>query len=376
MKHKVPLLLLALTFFCTNACKKDDYLNVESKEELEEKLRQEMDENGLSSLSYCIVKNDQLVLSGALGYADKSISKLATDSTRYLIASVSKTITGVALMQLVDQQLISLDEDINLHLPFSVRNPNYPNEKITYRMLLSHTSSISDEFQDGLVLDCYGTDCAMSLEQFFNAVFTNTGAYHSAQNFTGNAPGTAEEYSNLGSALVGYLVERISQEPFDQYCKTHIFTPLGMNKTEWRLANIPLSELAIPYSSDITNPNPHYTFPDYPNGGLRTTVLDLSKFLRMAIQNGNFNGSEIVSQAAMNEMKTLQFGSDEQCLAFYYSTINGRKLLGHNGGEKGVSTEMYYDPQTNVGVIVFNNDDDTDLEAAVSLLFSYGEKQP
>jgi CubicO group peptidase (beta-lactamase class C family) len=374
MKKHISI-VLAIALLCGwTACRKDDDLNVSSKKELEEKLEAEVARRNLTSIAYCVVKNDALLYSSAQGFADEDANVLATDSTRYLIASVSKTITAVALMQLVEQNLIALDDDVDDFLPFSVRNPSFPNDKITCRMLLSHTSSISDAFQDTQDLDCYGADCPMTLAQFFENVFTPSGSYFSPDNFSEHSPGTQEDYSNLASALLGYLVERISATPFDQYCDDHIFTPLGMHKTEWRLANTPISELAIPYSPDITDPNPHYTFPDYPNGGLRTTVLDLSAFLRAIIQNGTFNGTQILSTASMATMKTLQFGSTEQCLSFYYETINGKRLLGHNGGEKGVSAEMYYDPTTNVGAIVFNNDDDAELGNVISLLLSYGEK--
>jgi CubicO group peptidase (beta-lactamase class C family) len=363
------ILLMGLT-----SCQKEADLSVNSKEELEQKLKAEVENNDLISISYCVVKNDTIVHSGALGFADEKNNKLATDSTRYLVASVSKTVTAVAIMQLVEQNLIGLDDDINLYLPFSVRNPDFPNDKITLRMLLSHTSSISDKSQDNYDLDCFGTDCPMSLEEYFEAVFLSTGQYFSPDNFSNNEPGTVEDYSNLGSALVGFLVERITQIPFDVYCETNIFSPLGMNKTEWRLANTPLSELAIPYSDEITSMNPHYTFPDYPNGGLRTTVLDLSRFLRMVMLNGSFNGVQILSAASMATMKTLQFGSTEQCLAFYYETIKGRRILGHSGGEKGATAEMYYDTNTNVGVIVFSNEEDAALDNILTLLFNYGEK--
>lgn len=375
MKNIISIILLSFLLIISVSCQKDDDHNVNSKEELEEKLKSEVVNNNLVSISYCVVKNDKIIHSGALGFADKINNKLATDSTRYLIASISKTVTAVAIMKLVEQNLIGLDDDINLHLPFSVRNPTFSNDKITLRMLLSHRSSISDEFQETLTLDCYGTDCPMTLENYFKAVFINTGQYFSPNNFSNDKPGTTEDYSNLGSALIGYLVERIAQTPFDLYCKNNIFIPTGMNKTEWRLANTPLSELAIPYSDEIVNPNPHYTFPDYPNGGLRTTVSDLSKFLRMVILNGSFNGTPILSQASMTAMKTLQFGSAEFCLSFYYDTVKGKNVLGHSGGEKGVTTEMFYDTNTNVGVIVFSNEEDAELENIVSLLFNYGEKQ-
>ncbi len=376
MKSKVFIILFNIILFSVLSCQKDDELTVNSKEELETKLKTEFSIKNLTSVSYCVVKNDKILHSGALGLADKTTNKLATDNTRYLVASISKTITAVALMKLVEQNLISLDDDINQKLPFSVSNPNFPNTRITYRMLLSHTSSISDGFQDSSTLYCYGTDCSMTLAQFFDNVFLSTGQYYSKDYFSNNNPGTTEDYSNLATALIGYLVERITQTPFDVYCKNNIFSPLGMTKTEWRLSNTPLVELAIPYSPDIPNPNnPHYTFPDYPNGGLRTNVLDLSKFLRMIIQNGSLNGIQVLSTSSMTSMKTLQFGSTKQCLSFFYETISGKKVLGHSGGEKGVATMMFYDTNTNVGVIVFNNDDYAELDNIFTLLLNYGEKQ-
>lgn len=368
-------MFLCFLLFSNFSCQKDEPVTVKTKEELDAKLQEELDDNNLTSISYCVVKNNKILHSNALGFADEKNRKLSTDTSRYLIASISKTITAVAVMQLIEQNVISIDDDINSFLPFSVRNPHFPNTKITYRMLLSHTSSISDDFQNTLELYCFGTDCSMTLAQFFNEVFIENRTYFSSDNFSKKEPGTKENYSNLAYALLGYLVERIAHTPFDEYCKANIFNPLKMNKTEWRLSNTPLAELAIPYSSDISDPNPHYTFPDYPNGGLRTNVLDLSKFLRAVIQNGTFNGTQLLSSSTMDVMKTLQFGSSEQCISFYYDTNDDRKILGHNGGEMGVSTEMFFDPNTNLGVIVFNNNDDANLETIISLLFNYGENQ-
>jgi CubicO group peptidase (beta-lactamase class C family) len=168
MTTKFGLVLFAFVLLTAAGCKKDN-LTVKSRADLEEKLQREFSDNNLTGVSYCVVKNDRILYSGAQGYADEANNKLATDTSRYLIASISKTITAVALMQLVEQNLIALDDDINNFLPYPVRNPDFPNTPITYRMLLSHTSSISDDFQNTLELDCYGTDCAMTLEQFFSS---------------------------------------------------------------------------------------------------------------------------------------------------------------------------------------------------------------
>ncbi|KPM46759.1 serine hydrolase domain-containing protein [Jiulongibacter sediminis] len=368
------ILLVFLFFNGLMACQPEIDLETNSLEELQQKIQGEAERNGLSSVAYSLVRNEEILISSAWGFADKENKVPATDQTRYLLASVSKTITAVAIMQLVEQKRIHLDDDIMAYLPFPLRNPKFPDSKITYRMLLSHMSSISDRYQSGLDLYCYGTDCPMTLETFFEETFTENGLYYSKNNFSNIEPGTAEDYSNLGSALLGYLVQRITQMPFDEYCKQHIFEVLSMSKTEWRLAKTPLNELAIPYSSETNRANPHYTFPDYPNGGLRSSLHDLSIFLRAIIQDGTFQGHQILSASSMAEMKKFQFGSTEQCLSFYYETINGKKYLGHSGGEMGVTTEMYFDRDTGLGVVLLCNDEDADLENIMALLFHYGEK--
>ena len=372
------LFVLALGIAALNlaACTKKNDVEARTKEELEEKIEEEFKRHGLSSLAYSLVKGEQLLHSGAWGHADKATARPATDSSVYLIASVSKLITGVALMQLVEQGRIALDNDINDNLPFSVRNPNFPQVPITYRMLLSHFSSISDDPLEVVDLDCYGQDCPQTLAQFFEGIFQPTGAYYSADNFSNNRPGSKEDYSNVGSALIGYLVERITQTPFDAYCRQNIFDPLGMNKTSWRLADFQPLDLVVPYSKDIPNPaNPHYTFPDYPNGGLRTTVLDLSFFLRACINGGSLGNARILSAESLSAMSNLQFGATNQALAFYYANIGEKRVLGHDGGEKGSTTALFFAPQSNVGVIVFNSDDDAPLERIIGLLFNYGERQ-
>jgi CubicO group peptidase (beta-lactamase class C family) len=95
------------------------------------------------SISACIIKDDDDIWSKGYGYYDLKNQKESTPYTIYLIASVTKTIVGTALMQLWEQDLFDLDEDVNNYLPFDLRNPNFPEEPITFRMLLSHTSSLN-----------------------------------------------------------------------------------------------------------------------------------------------------------------------------------------------------------------------------------------
>ncbi len=365
--------LIFLSLFL-NGITEEIECNTVSDSDIIGKLRSEMQKEKMTSISFAVFKNDKILLCDALGYADIEKKILASADTRYLTASISKTITCTALLQLYEQNLFSLDDDINSFLPFVVRNPLYPNDKITFRMLLSHYSGISDVNQNKLDLYCYGYDCTMSLAEYFDNVFSPDGKYYSLNNYSKYKPGEKEDYSNLGLALVGFLAERISNQPFDEYCKEHIFQPLGMTKTEWRLASTPQNELAIPYSDYITNSNPHYTFPDYPNGGLMSTAYDLSKFLSAIAIDGSFNGNIILSPQTVNIIKAPQFSSSKQALTFYYIYVNGQRVIGHSGSEMGVTTEMYYNSESNTGVIVLNNDDEINLNKIVSLLFTYANE--
>ncbi len=102
------------------------------------------------SVSSCIIINDSVVWSKAYGIYDIENNKPATPDTLYLMASISKTVTATALMQLYDQGLFDLDDDVNNFLPFSLRNPNFPDIPITFRMILSHRSSLASDNSDRL----------------------------------------------------------------------------------------------------------------------------------------------------------------------------------------------------------------------------------
>ena len=105
-----------------------------------------MDQYHFPGLSACIVKDDQIIWKNVYGYANIEENRLVTDSTLFFLASVSKPVTGTAIMQLWEQGLFNLDDDINNYLPFQVRNPSHPNDPITFQMLLTHTSSIYDNW--------------------------------------------------------------------------------------------------------------------------------------------------------------------------------------------------------------------------------------
>ena len=134
MKHYKYILIL----FSLLSCNKEKIeIDISSQSEVLKIIEAEKNIQNLNSVSFCVIKNDQILWSDAIGYANKEEKIEATPQTRYFIASISKTVTAVAAMQLYEKGLLDLDADVNIYLPFSVKNPKYPDQKITTRMLLS-----------------------------------------------------------------------------------------------------------------------------------------------------------------------------------------------------------------------------------------------
>jgi CubicO group peptidase (beta-lactamase class C family) len=297
---------------------------------------------------------------------------LASDHL-FLLASVSKVVTATALLQLSEDNLFSLDETINDYLPFEVNVPNYP-QSITFRMLLTHTSAIAD----GSALDdqyFYGEDSPNDLGEWLENYLSPNGSYYDAdENFYDFQPGTDYEYSNVGSALIGLLVEEISGVDFNTYCKQHIFSPLGMNETFWRLDEINQT-IVQPYNyrNGQFEEIEHYTFTDYPNGGLRSTGRDMYKFLKAFVSEGVSNGFQLLSAATIDQMLTLQIPNLEDSMGLHLFQLDEENnLWGHDGGEQGVSTIMAFNPNTKVGAIILANQGDADLEEILVEAYKFG----
>ena len=191
-----------------------------------------MDNRDIPGLSAGIVKSDEIVWNNAYGYANIEENIKVENTTLFHTASISKTITGTALMQLYEQDYFELNDPINDYLPFQVDNPNYDTD-ITFQMLVTHTSTIRDNWD---YMPSYEGDSPLSLGYYLEEYLTPGGEfYNSSRNFYNKEPGKGFNYCNVATALVGYLVEIISGMPFDEYCQMHIFDPLDMYETSWFL---------------------------------------------------------------------------------------------------------------------------------------------
>jgi len=198
----------------------------------------------------------------------------------------------------------------------------------------------------------------VSLEQFVTGYFVAGGAYYDgARNFDTQAPATAFHYSNAAIALAGYHVQALSKVPFDDYCREHVFAPLGMTESSYRLASLDPSHVAMQYGSDGTTEIGNDDYPDFPDGELRTSVDQLARFLLMFMNGGTYQGAMILKPETVEQMKTIQYPSvdPDQGLVWYFETRGTRRVLGHNGAVVGVSTRIGFDPATHVGVLLLTN---------------------
>ena len=327
--------------------------------ELDSFIAETMETYHIPAVSACAVKSGEIVWTGAYGYANIAEDIRVADSTLFMLASVSKTITGLALMQLWDEGLFRLDDDINAYLPFDVVNPNFPDSTITFRMLFAHTSSLNDNWS--VMNSTYVSgDSPIHLSEYVRDYFTPGGAYYDASaNFNTWPPGTRWDYCNHGFVLIGYLVETITGTPFDQYCQDSIFVPLGMNETSWFLEGLNIDNVAMPYEyiHGRYHPYGHFGYADYPAGALRTNTLQLARFLIAFMQWGRIDDVRILDSTTVEMMTTIQYPelSSIQGLVWFRGNVGGRQVWRHGGGDRGVSTMLAFCPDEHSGAVVLTN---------------------
>jgi CubicO group peptidase (beta-lactamase class C family) len=277
-----------------------------------------------------------------------------------MLASISKTVIATAVMQAIERSLFDLDDDVNDILPFSVRTPEHPRRAITVRHLLTHTSGIRDRWAvwDDLYAD---GDSPIPLGTFLEGYLVPGGEDYRRTNFFERRPGSRYRYSNVGASLAAFLVEAASGVGFDAWSTTNIFEPLGMDRAGWHLADVPATDVAMPYRwSERTGryvATGQYGYPDYPDGALRTTASQLARHLGMMMNGGEWTGARILARDTVREMLRSQIPDTTygQGLLWYRTRSRGRTLIGHNGGDRGVATVAFYDRDDDLGVVVLAN---------------------
>lgn len=358
--------------------------------EIDALVTSQMAEADLVGLAGSVWVNGREVWSKGYGHRDDRRTQPFTPTTPLSIASITKTITGVAMMRLVAEGKLDLDADVNGYVPFPVRNPRFPDMPITLRMIATHTSSITDRWEIYRTSYHWGGDAPLSLADFVTSYFAPEGTRYSVDNYTTVAPGAERDYSNLGAGLVGFIIERLTGEPLDVYTGRHIFTPLGMRSTGWFLRDLPTNELSTQFVEleGWAFPLPRYGLTTYPDGGVRTTVSDLSRFFQALLNHGEHEGVRILPAAQANAMTQFQFsgpdypdgyGPDEDNSGLFWRTRRNGEFIGHGGSDPGVQTLMLSTIDRRVAVVLFTNTSGRLADRAFDTIFlalkAYGDSR-
>jgi CubicO group peptidase (beta-lactamase class C family) len=329
-------------------------------------IEQQMHEAGIAGLGAAIVVDRRVVWMHGYGEADRARGVPFTTDTAMNVGSITKTVTGVALMRAVQAGKLDLDADIDAYLPFAVSNPAFPDAPITLRQLATHTSGITDRWEVYDRAYHYGGDAPQALGEFLRDYFVPGGAQYSKDNFLASAPGTHREYSNIGAALAGYIVERATGERLDALTQRDIFAPLGLRHTGWFLADVDRDNQSTLYvaQNGMTIPIPSYGLTTYPDGGLRTSVADLSRLFAMLLDGGELDGVRILDAGTVAEMQRFHYAGaavpdnvdpkEKNSGIFWQTKFNGT-VMGHGGSDPGVQAEMLASLDRRIGVVVLAN---------------------
>lgn len=345
--------------------------------EYEETLKTIAEDNNVVGMSVIVFHNEDILESYNCGYSDVSGGVLANDDTKYRIASISKVITTIGLMRLYDQGLFKLDDKIDDVIGTSCYGD------VTFKELLTHTSGL----YDSAVFSEASAGSRYSLEYVISNSFSNY------------APGENYEYTNLGLASVGGIIERLTGEYFEDYMND-IFDELGIDASYVAEDIDDQDNIAKLYDYDgtITNPRTWYkTSEFYKSYGLGNSYLpgcgdlmisakDLAKFAMALCNEGTYNGKQILSAKATELMLTDNFEYYDWSGNYKYTEglschnfktlIEGREIHGHTGAAYGVYTAMYFDPSDNTGVIILDNGASriTNDKGYVALLYDIANK--
>ena len=261
---------------------------------------------------------------------------VSPSQTLFRPGSVSKLFTWTAVMQLVEQGKINLDENINTYLDFKI--PDTFPKPITMRQLMTHTAGFEEAVKD------LGAQDNAPIQPLRDYLVT-----HMPQRVY--APGTTPAYSNYGATLAGYIVQRLSGLPFDDYVDRNIFTPLGMSHSTFRQ---PLPPALAPtmssgYALGSEDAKSFERITVGPAGSSSVTADDISHFMLAHLQQGQYQGAAILKPATIALMHAPQFAMHPQlphmCLGFYEETYNGLRIIGHGG-----DTEWFHsDPAPHAG---------------------------
>jgi len=294
-----------------------------------------------------VVKDGKVIFAKGYGFSDvEKRTPVTADSTLFRPGSISKLFTWTSVMQLSEQGKLDLDKDVNEYLDFKI--PPAFGKPITLKNIMTHTAGFEEVGRDLFVADAQHL---YPLEGFLkqrvpDRIFP---------------PGVIPAYSNYATALAGYIVQRVSEKPFEQYVQDNIYTPLNMQRSTFVQ---PLPENLKPMMSNgykkASEKAQSFEFVEaFPAGSVSTTARDMCNFMIAHLQNGQFGDKQILKPETAKLMHSRLFGTDDRLDAmaygFYEESRNGKRIIGHGGDTEYFHSDLHLILDESVGFFVSYN---------------------
>jgi CubicO group peptidase (beta-lactamase class C family) len=325
---------------------------------MDEELGKEMEKHHIAGAAVSVVKDSKLFFAKGYGYADlKNHIPVDPERTNFRIGSAGKVFAWTAVMQLAEQGKLDLNADINDYLDFRIPD-TYP-QPITLKHLMTHTSGFENRLRGSVVSDA--DDLVPPREWLVSHMPARV-----------RPPGDYAGYSNYNAMLAGYIVARVSGEPYDQYIQEHILNPLGMVHST---AQSPIpSDLRAHTSKGYTYEDGTFqAFPDYtaqpavlPSGAHQASVTDMARFMIAHLRDGRYGDANtadarILNKSTMRQMHSTLYTPDPRLLGtaygFFDFSANGQRTLGYSGYSPPMNSLLLLLPEQNLGVFVVYNSD-------------------
>lgn len=325
--------------------------------ELEPEIRRAMIEGRIPSATVALVADGRVMWAGAYGYSNQWARTPATTDTVYLIGSTFKTMSSMALLQLMEQGKFKLDDRVSDYLTeFKIQYED-AKKPVTFRHLLTHTSGMPADFGPFPV---WGETVPPSMEEYLKKSLKVT-----------EVPMEKVVYSNMAYTLIGYLVQKFSGVPFKQYIRENIFKPLEMTSTDFEPRQNMEERLSIPYVYDATNghtPAVRLKASVWPAGLVYGTIHDQANWLIANLNGGVFKGKRLISAEAFEQMMTRQYdkfkGPVENIwgnetagfgLTWWAQVRNGDRYFAHSGSVPGYTAFLLGNRDKKLGFAILTN---------------------
>jgi len=307
----------------------------------------QLEREDIAGAVVAVVKDGKVLFAKGYGFSDVEKRKSVSPAeTLFRPGSISKLFTWTSVMQLVEQGKLDLDRDVNDYLDYKI--PPAFSKPITLRNVLTHTPGFEETAKELFVADA--------------SKMRPLGEYL-REHIPGRIfpPGVTPAYSNYATAMAGYIVQRTSGKPFEQYVADNIFIPLGMGHTTFVQPLPPnlSSFMSNGYQQASKEAKPYEFVQAFPAGSVATSAADMCIFMMAHLQDGRWNDKQILKPETAKLMHARAFASDPRlngmALGFYEETRNGHRIIGHGGDTLYFHSDLHLIHDSNVGFFVSYN---------------------